>query len=340
MQLFSFITETLTDLFGREPTLNEMILIPMVPIFVLGFLVEWLYRRIKSGNWAATKGQAFYIPEVFANFSLGGGYYVFGAVMNIVYVAAVYIFVWDHRLYTIPVNALTIILAFFVQEFCYYWYHRTAHRVRWFWSQHVSHHSGEIMNMSTAARQSILNGIVGTWIFFAPAIFIGFSPDLILGLLGLNLAFQWFVHTESITKLHPWLEWSLNTPSNHRVHHGRNPQYIDKNFGGVIMIYDHIFSTYEAEKEKVEYGIVKQIKSYNWFVMNLHELVDMIRDVMAPGKLSERLKHLWKPPEWERSGHTPIHTWTTVQMDGKQTGNTAAEEVETAKTDSKMVEVK
>ncbi|MEQ0925525.1 hypothetical protein ABLT40_17640, partial [Acinetobacter schindleri] len=80
-----------------------------------------LYRRIKSGNWAATKGQAFYIPEVFANFSLGGGYYVFGAVMNIVYVAAVYIFVWDHRLYTIPVNALTIILAFFVQEFCYYW---------------------------------------------------------------------------------------------------------------------------------------------------------------------------------------------------------------------------
>ena len=115
MQLFSFITETLTDLFGREPTLNEMILIPMVPIFVLGFLVEWLYRRIKSGNWAATKGQTFYIPEVFANFSLGGGYYVFGAVMNIVYVAAVYIFVWDHRLYTIPVNALTIILAFFVQ---------------------------------------------------------------------------------------------------------------------------------------------------------------------------------------------------------------------------------
>ena len=103
---------------------------------------------IKSGNWAATKGQAFYIPEVFANFSLGGGYYVFGAVMNIVYVAAVYIFVWDHRLYTIPVNALTIILAFFVQEFCYYWYHRTAHRVRWFWSQHVSHHSGEIMNLS------------------------------------------------------------------------------------------------------------------------------------------------------------------------------------------------
>ena len=166
------------------------------------------------------------------------------------------------------------------------------------------------MNMSTAARQSILNGIVGTWMFYVPAVLIGFSPELMLGLLGANLAFQWFVHTEAIPKLHPWIEWWINTPSNHRVHHGRNLQYVDKNYGGVIMLYDHLFGTYEPEQEKVEYGTPRQIKSHNWLVLNLHEFVDMLRDVMAPGPLAQRLKHLWKPPTWQREGHEPIHTWT------------------------------
>ncbi|WVM87561.1 sterol desaturase family protein [Halopseudomonas pachastrellae] len=94
--------------------------------------------------------------------------------MNVSYLLALWALLWEHRLFTIPVNVFTVIAAFFVQELCYYWYHRTAHRVRWFWAQHVSHHTGEIMNMSTAARQSILNGIIGTWIFFVPAVLLGF----------------------------------------------------------------------------------------------------------------------------------------------------------------------
>ena len=218
---------------------------------------------------------------------------------------------YAHRLLTLRLDHWSgWVGCFLLQEFCYYWYHRAAHRVRWFWTQHVAHHTGEIMNMSTAARQSILNGFVGTWFFYIPAVLIGFTPELILGLLGANLAFQWFVHTEAVGKLHPWIEWWINTPSNHRVHHGRNVQYIDKNYGGVIMLYDHLFGTYEPEQEKVEYGTPRQIKSHNWLVLNLHEFVDMMRDVMAPGPLGQRLKHLWKPPAWQRDGHDPVHTWT------------------------------
>ncbi len=300
----------LTWLIGTEPDLKEMILIPMLPLFIAGFLFELHRNRRKSGRWGLSRGESFHLKEVLANFSLGGGYFISGAILNIIYVNATFEGLWDKRLFTVPLNVWTAILAFFVVELCYYVYHRTSHRVRWFWTYHVAHHTGEIMNMSTAARQSVLNGVVGTWMFYVPPVLLGFSPELVLGLLGLNLAFQWFVHTESIPKLHPWLEWVLNTPSNHRVHHGRNPQYVDKNYGGILMIYDHLFNSYAVEEEKVEYGTPRQIRSYNWLVLNLHEFVDMWRDAIAPGPILSRLKHFWKPPEWERDNHDPIHTWT------------------------------
>ena len=131
-------------------------------------------------------------------------------------------YICQHHVWDMPDTWLFFPVVMLVYDFFYYWKHRLAHRVRWFWTQHVSHHTGEIMNMSTAARQSILNGIVGTWMFYVPAVLAGFTPELMLGLLGANLAFQWFVHTESVPRLHPWVEWWINTPSNHRVHHGRN----------------------------------------------------------------------------------------------------------------------
>ncbi|HEX4878317.1 MAG TPA: sterol desaturase family protein [Limnobacter sp.] len=312
--LFQTIAGELTKIFGRQPTLNELVLIPMVPVFVMAFVSEWVYARVRSGQWMMGQHQPFWLREVVTNFTLGMGYYIANALMNLIYLAAVWAALWEHRLFDIPLNAFTLLAAFFVQEFCYYWYHRTAHRVRWFWAQHVPHHTGEIMNMSTAARQSILTGVIGTWMFYVPAILLGFSPDLILGLLGANLAYQWFIHTESVKKFHPAIEWLFNTPSNHRVHHGRNPMYIDKNYGGVTMLFDHLFGTYQSENEKVVYGIPLQIKSHNCLVLNLHELVDMVRDVMAPGPLFERLKHVWKPPGWVREGHAPIHTWTVERQ--------------------------
>jgi sterol desaturase/sphingolipid hydroxylase (fatty acid hydroxylase superfamily) len=314
------IIHWVNGIFGPHVDWKQVVVLTMTPLFILGLVVEFFWLRRKTGRWdVAEPGQRFYWREVIASSSLGLGYYAAEAIMHLLLVGAALAWFWEHRFFTIPINVWTVIAAFFVEEFCYYWYHRTAHRVRWFWTQHVSHHSGETMNMSTAARQSILNGFIGVWFFFVPAILLGFHPGLILFMFGLNLSYQWFIHTESIPRLHPWIEWTLDTASNHRVHHGRNAQYIDKNYGGVLMIYDHLFHTYEAEVEKVEYGATRQIKSYNWFVLNFHELVDMWRDVLAPGPLWQRLKHLWMPPEWEREGHQRIHTWTVVREDMKTT---------------------
>lgn len=289
----------------------QIVLIIALPTFLLGLGLEWAWVRHRSGSWqTARPGQRFYWKEVMANFALGQGYYLFEFLMHLVVLGAFTALIWDHRLFTVPINAWTLPLIFLVEELCYYVYHRSAHRVRWFWTQHVSHHTGEVMNMSTAGRQSILNGVVGVWAFFISPVLLGIHPAVIAAMLGLNLAYQWFVHTETVPKLHPVLEWLLNTPSNHRVHHGRNAQYVDRNYGGVLMIYDHLFGSYEPEGEPVEYGTPRQIKSYNWVVLNLHEFVDMWRDALAPGPLRQRLKHFIKPPDWERPGHAPIHTWT------------------------------
>ncbi|MDI1302778.1 MAG: sterol desaturase family protein [bacterium] len=316
--IISWINST----FGPHVDWKQVVVLTMTPLFILGFVVEFLVMRRRTGRWdVAAPGQRFYWREMLASSSLGLGYYAAEAVMNLLLVGAAFAWVYEHRLFTLPVNAWTVVAIFFIEEFCYYWYHRSAHRIRWFWTQHVSHHTGETMNMSTAARQSILNGIIGVWFFFLPPVFLGVHPGVILFMFGLNLSYQWFIHTESIPRLHRWIEWTFDTASNHRAHHGRNPQYIDKNYGGVLMIFDHLFGTYEPEVEKVDYGVTRQIKSHNWFVLNFHEMIDMFRDVMAPGALGQRLKHLWMPPEWERPGHTPVHTWSVERtgLDGEGT---------------------
>jgi sterol desaturase/sphingolipid hydroxylase (fatty acid hydroxylase superfamily) len=291
--------------FGPNVDPKTLFLGFMSPIFLLTFLVEWrvMTRRGRGGQFAWR--------EIIANISLGAAYQVAEGIMAVVLTAGVFFWVYEHRLFDIPLNAWTVIPIFVLVEFCYYWFHRASHRVRWFWSAHVPHHSGEVMNFTTAMRQSILNAFVGIWVFYLPPVWLGVHPVVVIFMLAVDLAYQYFVHTESIGKLPAWYEYLFDTPSNHRVHHGRNPQYIDKNYGGVLIIFDRWFGTYEPEVEKVEYGVVRQVRSHNFLVLNVHEFVDMWRDVLAPGPIGERLKHLWKAPEWERAGHAPVHTWST-----------------------------
>jgi sterol desaturase/sphingolipid hydroxylase (fatty acid hydroxylase superfamily) len=291
--------------FGPNVDPKTLLLGFMSPIFLLTFLVEW---RVMTRRGRASQ---FQWKEIVANVSLGAAYQVAEGVMAVLLTAGVFFWVYEHRVFDIPLNAWTAIPIFVLVEFCYYWFHRASHRVRWFWSAHVPHHSGEVMNFTTAMRQSVLNAFVGIWVFYLPPVVLGVHPAVVVFMLGVDLAYQYFVHTESIGRLPAWYEYVFDTPSNHRVHHGRNPQYIDKNYGGVLILFDRWFGTYEPEVEKIEYGIVRQVKSHNFLVLNVHEFVDMVRDVLAPGPLWERLKHLWKPPEWERAGHAPVHTWTT-----------------------------
>jgi sterol desaturase/sphingolipid hydroxylase (fatty acid hydroxylase superfamily) len=301
------VHDWLVQALGPDVDWKQVFLIGMSPLFLITFMVEYAVET-KRG-----RGSQFAWREIVANLSLGAAYQVAEALMWIVATGAIFMWVYHHRLFDIPVNAWTVIPIFVLVEFCYYWFHRASHRVRWFWCAHVPHHSGEVMNFTTAMRQSLLNAFVGIFVFYLPPVWLGVHPAVVMFMLAVDLAYQYFVHTEAIGRLPAWYEYLFDTPSNHRVHHGRNPQYIDKNYGGVLIIFDRLFGTYEPEVEEVEYGIPRQIRSYNFLVLNLHEFIDMLRDVAAPGPLWQRLKHLWMPPDWERPGHERIYTFAVEE---------------------------
>ncbi|MCH8181025.1 MAG: sterol desaturase family protein [Proteobacteria bacterium] len=295
----------LHNIFGEDVDWKQVFLIGMSPLFLLAFMAEFVVERKRghAGN--------FCWKEIVANLSLGASYQVFEALMWLLLTGGIFAWVYEHRLFTIPVNGWTILPIFVGTEFCYYWFHRTSHRVRWFWAAHVPHHSGETMNFTTAMRQSVLNAFVGTFVFYLPLVWLGVPPAVVMFCLAVDLAYQYFVHTEAVGRFPAWYEHVFDTPSNHRVHHGRNPEYIDKNYGGVLILFDRWFGTYVEERAKVDYGITQQIRSYNFLVLNVHEMVDMLRDVFSPGPWGQRLKHLVMPPDWQRPGHKPVRTWET-----------------------------
>ena len=196
---------------------------------------------------------------------------------------------------------LSFLLLFLLQDFFYYWFHRGSHRIRFMWASHVVHHSSERLNLSTAFRQSFTYPISGMWVFWVPIVLIGFEPELVLGSVLLSLAYQFFVHTQLVPKLGP-LEWILNTPSHHRVHHAKNPEYIDRNYGGVLIIWDRLFGTFVEENDDIPlvYGITRQIHSHNPLYLTLHEWRDMFKDAISGKKtMIQRVGHLWRPPEWQ-----------------------------------------
>ncbi|MEN8719211.1 MAG: sterol desaturase family protein [Oceanococcaceae bacterium] len=287
--------------FGPHIDWKAVVLTLMTPIFLIAFATEWAVMK-KRGEM-----RQFQLRDILTNMGLGASYSLFEFIAHALIVAAAVTFFWEHRVFSIPVNIWTVLPIFIAVEFCYYWFHRGSHRIRWFWSAHVVHHTGETMNMSTAMRQSLLYSITGWWLFFMPLVLLGVHPAVVFFMYGVDLAYQFFIHTNSIGKLHPWVEYWFDTPSNHRAHHGRNPQYIDKNYGGVLICFDRWFGTYVEEEEPVDYGIPRerQPTSGNVFVLNFHEFRDMWADVLRSGSIGERLSHLWRPPEWQRPERGP-----------------------------------
>ncbi|HKY92967.1 MAG TPA: sterol desaturase family protein, partial [Nevskiaceae bacterium] len=227
--------ENLQGLLGADVDWKQVVLMVMTPLFLAGFAIEWKVMRARGTL------RQFEWRDILANLTLGGAYQVFELAAHALVTGGAVLWFWQHRLFDIPVNAWTIVPIFVGVEFCYYWFHRTSHRVRWFWSAHVVHHSSERMNMTTAMRQSLLYSVTGWWLFFMPLVILGVPPAVVFFLYAVNLSYQYFVHTESVQKLHPIIEYIFITPSHHRVHHGRNKQYIDRNYGGVLILFDRLF---------------------------------------------------------------------------------------------------
>ncbi|MGK0414714.1 MAG: sterol desaturase/sphingolipid hydroxylase (fatty acid hydroxylase superfamily) [Polaribacter sp.] len=197
---------------------------------------------------------------------------------------------------SIPMNLLTWILAFFAADLTYYWMHRIEHEQRILWALHSVHHSSKDYNLSVSFRLSIIEGLI-EWIFLIPMILIGFSPfQAIVGLI-LVAQFQTWIHTERIGKL-GWLDKVFNTPSVHRVHHGSNKKYLDKNYGGFLIIWDRIFGTYQKEEEQVIYGLTKDINTNNALLINFIEFKSIIKDLKKCKSWKDRFKITFGNLSW------------------------------------------
>ncbi len=191
--------------------------------------------------------------------------------------------------------------VFFLVDLCYYWSHRYAHEVNVLWAGHVVHHSSEEYNLPVALRQSALHGLM-SWVFYIPLAFIGVPWRMFVATNALNLVYQFWIHTRAVGKLSPLGELVLNTPSHHRVHHGVNPKYQDKNYAGVFIVFDRWFGTFVPEEEEPVYGITKPLKSWNPLWANVHVFVQIARDAWKARRWRDKLRIVfgrpgWRPPE-------------------------------------------
>jgi sterol desaturase/sphingolipid hydroxylase (fatty acid hydroxylase superfamily) len=195
------------------------------------------------------------------------------------------------------------LVLFFVQDFMFYWYHRLAHEIRILWAAHVNHHSSEYMHFSTALRQSWLE-LLFKDAFYIPLALIGFHPIMIITMHQLNLIYQFLPHTESIRRMPRWFEFIFNTPAHHRVHHSSEVRYLDKNYAGILIIWDRIFGTFKEEDSSTfpVYGITTNIHTNNLLKITFHEVVNVLNDVKRAPDLKSKLNYIFQSPGWSHDG--------------------------------------
>ncbi len=270
-----------------------MILIWAIPIFGITMLLEWRLTMRKEVTGYRAKDSAANITMGLGNLAImfGTKALSFG----------VFLLLFQYRLFDLPASAWWVwLLLIPCDDFFYYWYHRAGHEVRLFWAAHVNHHSSTTYNLSTALRQSWTGPLVG-WIFWIPMPLLGFHPLMIVMAQSISLLYQYWIHTELIEDLGP-LEWVMNTPSHHRVHHGSNTRYLDRNHGGILIIWDRLFGTFEPERVRPTYGLRTNIESHNPIVIAFHEWQAMLRDVRKAETWRGRLGYLFAAPGWREDG--------------------------------------
>lgn len=235
--------------------------------------------------------------DAWTNIFIGLASVAWGAIFGFA-AGYIYLYLYDIAPFKFPADAWwTWVLLFFLDDFLYYWFHRISHESRLFWNFHVVHHSSEYYNLSVAVRQSWFSGILH-WIFYSPIMLLGFAPWMFVLMHGLNLIYQFWIHTKFVRKMGP-LEWFLNTPSHHRVHHGVNDRYLDKNYAGVLIIWDRLFNSFIPETEEPRYGIIKPIKSFNHLWINTHGWFEMFEAMRYNRTLTGKLRCVFASPNMD-----------------------------------------
>lgn len=267
-----------------------------IPAFVALILLEMLLVK-RTGRGA------YEWRDTGTSLTLGLGSTIAGA-LTAGAVFAIAMWVWQHRLFDIPWTWWAFVAAFVLDDLAYYVFHRSAHRVRWFWASHVIHHSSQHYNLSTALRQTWTGFLSASFLFRLPLFLIGFPPAMVFFVAGLNLVYQFWIHTEQVRRLPRWVEAVMNTPSHHRVHHATNPRYLDRNYAGVFIVWDRLFGTFEPEHDAdpPRYGVIRNLPSFNPLWAAVHEWVGIARDVASARSPAELWGYCFGPPGWKPGG--------------------------------------
>jgi sterol desaturase/sphingolipid hydroxylase (fatty acid hydroxylase superfamily) len=290
-----------------------------VPLFILTIVLEIVLARFG-------KVKAVYEPKDTAmSLLMGLGSSVAGLLTGGL-ILAVTIWVYQYRVFTIPMTAWWAwVLLLFAEDLAYYGFHRFSHERRLWWAAHVNHHSSQHYNLATALRQSWTGGINGAWVMWLPLSLLGFPPAMILIQKGISLVYQFWIHTEAVKRMPAWFEAVFNTPSHHRVHHARNPRYLDRNYAGILIIWDKMFGTFQTEldAEPVRYGIVKNLGGFNLLRVAFHEWVGMGKDLLTAKSVREAAGYVFGAPGWSPDGSRQTSDMIRRQWQQTQTAEPA-----------------
>lgn len=268
----------------------EIIMLYAIPVFFLLIGIELL-----AGIWM--QRQFYRFSDALANISCGITQQVTGAMLKLLGLG-LYLFLYHNaRIMDIPNNWMSYVLLFLLIDMLYYWFHRYSHEINTFWGAHVVHHQSEEYNLSVALRQSAFQGLFSS-VFYLPLAILGFDPLPFAIINTFQTLYQFWIHTEAIGKMPFWFEYVFNTPSHHRVHHGRNPEYIDKNHGGTLIIFDRLFGTFEPEKAPVVYGVTKPLASWNPVWANFDYYADLLKDSARIPRFVDKLRLWVDRPGW------------------------------------------
>lgn len=277
-----------------------------IPGFIILLIAEVIVTARQQKDYYDAKDTAGSLAMGIGNMVVGfvGKAIVFGA----------FSLVYQFRLFTVDMTqGWAWVGLFFADDFSYYWFHRISHGSRYFWASHVVHHSSQKYNLGTALRQTWTGNITGAFVFWLWLPLVGVHPVAVMTMQAVSLLYQFWIHTEHIDKLPAPIEFIFNTPSHHRVHHGSDLAYLDKNHAGVLIIWDRLFGTFEPERARPTYGLTTNLTSHNPVKIAFHEWTAMGRDVSRAGSLRNALGYIFGPPGWSHDGSRK----TTRQLRGK-----------------------
>jgi sterol desaturase/sphingolipid hydroxylase (fatty acid hydroxylase superfamily) len=284
--------ERITVFYGVHHMAQKLFLI----VALLAIVIEaWvLHRKHRNYNWRGSAASM-------VNAVIRAGVRV---ILPVSLAMPIFALASEYRIATIAINGwLAFAILFFAHEFFHYWAHRASHRIRWFWANHAVHHSSNQMSFAAAVRLGSFGRLMGIAAFHAPLVWLGFPKEAVLGVLSVTLMYEFWIHAALVPKL-GWFEYVFNSPSSHRVHHAANLEYLDKNYGGMLIIFDRLFGTYAPERDDIQirYGLVEPELSNNPLKIEFVEWRKLFKDLLAARSLRAVVGHVVMPPGWRPDG--------------------------------------